>query len=228
MSHRYLSRLHQELARTDDVYSVDLPGFGGLPKPGTDLDVAAMAGALGAVLERDKRLVGTEIILVGHSMGTQWVVELAAERSDLVGGVVLIGPVVDDRHRSLMAQLFALATDTVGEPPDVNVTVFTDYLRCGPRWYLRQAAHMLRYRLEDRVGDLQMPLLIVRGGNDPIAGLDWCRRLRDRAPCGSLVVVPHRNHVVQQTAPRAVADALRTWLRQAGRVSAGHSFFTAS
>lgn len=216
MSHRYLSRLHEELARTDDVYSLDLPGFGGLPKPRTDVDVAAMADSLGAILERHQRLDDAEVILVGHSMGAQWVVELAAERPDLVRGVVIIGPVVDDRHRSLRAQLFALAADTAGEPPGVNATVFTDYVRCGPSWYLRQAAHMLRYRLEERVRDLRMPLLIVRGGNDPIAGLNWCRRLRDRARNGSLVVVPHRHHVVQQTAPRAVADALRAWRRQAG------------
>ncbi|GAA1846093.1 alpha/beta fold hydrolase [Agromyces salentinus] len=216
MSHRYFSRLHEELAGTDDVYSVDLPGFGGLPKPGTDLDVPAMAAALGGVLDTTVALTADEIILVGHSMGAQWAVELAAERPDLVHGVVIVGPVADERHRSLRAQSVALAVDTLGEPPSVNATVLSDYLRCGPRWYLRQAAHMLAYRLEDRVRDLRMPLLVVRGGDDPIAGAVWCRRLRDRAPRGSPVVVPQRNHVVQQTAPRAVADALRAWRRPDG------------
>ncbi|AWB96963.1 alpha/beta hydrolase [Agromyces badenianii] len=211
VSHRSLARLHEELARTADVFSIDLPGFGGLPKPHGDVDVAGMAAALGDVLD----LLGlTNVVLVGHSMGTQWVVELAAARPQLAKGVVIIGPVTDSRHRSLAAQLIALAVDTVGEPPNVNRVVFADYLRCGPRWYLRQTRHMVEYRLDRRVEDLAMPLLVVRGGNDPIAGTEWCRRLRDHAPHGSLVIVPRNRHVVQYTAPRAVAAAVRAWLTE--------------
>ena len=46
VSHRYLSRLHDVLAKGRKVYSIDLPGFGGLPKPARDVDVPAMADAL--------------------------------------------------------------------------------------------------------------------------------------------------------------------------------------
>ena len=44
VSHRYLDRLQTELTTTNDVFSIDLPGFGGLPKPGRSLSVPAMAG----------------------------------------------------------------------------------------------------------------------------------------------------------------------------------------
>ena len=213
-SHRYLTPLHADLARTADVYSIDLPGFGGLPDPEDDVDVAGMAAALGEVLDR---LGLTGCVLIGHSMGSQWVVELAAGRPDLALGVVAIGPVADDRHRSFGAQMMALAVDSVGEPPVVNRLVFGDYLRCTLRWYLRQARHMVEYRLENRVGDLTVPLLVVRGANDPIAGTEWCRRLRDRAEHGSLVVVPRKRHVVQYTAPGAVAAAVRAWRADAAR-----------
>jgi pimeloyl-ACP methyl ester carboxylesterase len=209
VSHRYLSRLHRRLARTGTVHSVDLPGFGALPKPGRDLTVPAMATALAEVLD----VLGvTRAVLVGHSMGAQWVTELALQRPDLASHVVLIGPVADDRHRTALAQSIALAIDTLGEPLGGNLTVFTDYLRCGPRWYLTQLREMLRYPLEDRVGLLRMPLLAIRGENDPIAGLGWSRRLRDRAGDGMLVIVPGHRHLAQHTAPAAVAGAVRHFI----------------
>ena len=87
---------------------------------------------------------------------------------------MLIGPVADDEHRSLPAQAFALAVDTAGESPATNALVFADYLRCGVPWYLAQARHMLRCALEHLVGGLLMPVLVIRGLNDPTAGSAWC------------------------------------------------------
>ncbi|WP_407662207.1 alpha/beta fold hydrolase [Microbacterium timonense] len=205
MSHRYLSRLHDVLAQHRAVYSIDLPGFGGLPKPGRDVSVSAMASALGRVIGS---LNAGPVVLVGHSMGAQWVVELAAERPGNVTDVVVIGPVVDAAHRSLASQTVALARDTLGETLAINAIVFTDYLRCGVPWYLAQVRHMLTYRIEDRVSALAVPLIVIRGSRDPIAGLEWCRRLRDSAVRSHLVLIPAHHHVAQQSAPKAVAAAI--------------------
>jgi pimeloyl-ACP methyl ester carboxylesterase len=214
VSHRYLARLHRELARRSVVHSVDLPGFGGLPKPQGRLGVAEMSRALATLLER----IGvTHAVLVGHSMGTQWIVELALQSPATVSHLVLIGPVTDDRHRTVLAQTIALTVDTLGEPIDGNALVFSDYLRCGPRWYLRQLREMLAYPLEERVRAVAAPLLIIRGGRDPIAGLSWARRLRDSAGAAVLVTMPRHQHLVQHTAPRTVAAAITAFLDGAGR-----------
>lgn len=205
VSHRYLARLHDVLAGSRRVFSIDLPGFGGLPKPGRDVDVPAMASALATVVES---LGVGAVLLVGHSMGSQWVVELGVQRPDLVTDVVVMGPVTDVRHRTVVAQTLALSIDTFGESPAINAIVFTDYLRCGPRWYLTQLRHMLAYPIEDRVAELECPLLIIRGGRDPIAGLEWCRLLRERAGEAAVVLIPHGHHVAQHSAPRAVASAI--------------------
>jgi pimeloyl-ACP methyl ester carboxylesterase len=205
MSHRYFARLHDALSEDSAVYSIDLPGFARLPKPGFDVNVVAMARGLAEAIEA---LDVGPVILVGHSMGSQWVVEVAAERPDLVSHVVAMGPVTDDEHRSALAQALALGRDSLGEPPLVNAIVFTDYLRCGIPWYLAQVRHMVAYPIEDRVARLEVPLLIIRGEHDPIAGLQWCRRLRDRAPSAALVTIPGRYHVAQFSSPRAVADAI--------------------
>ena len=206
VSHRYLDRLQTELTTTHDVYSIDLPGFGGLPKPAESLTVPAMARALAVALGR----IGIgRATLIGHSMGAQWVVELVAQRPELAALAVVIGPVCDSRYRTVAAQSVALAVDSLAEPISGNALVFTDYLRCGPRWYLDQVRQMLAYRTDRRVGDLTMPLLIIRGGNDTIAGMEWCRTLRDRARTASLVTVPGHRHLVQYSAPRTVASAIR-------------------
>jgi pimeloyl-ACP methyl ester carboxylesterase len=205
MSHRYLARLHDRMSQSGTVHSIDLPGFGGLPKPAHAPNIADMAGALGGLLTQ---LGVADAVLVGHSMGCQWVVELAAQSPDLARLVVIMGPVADSEHRTALAQSVALAVDTLGEPPAANLAVFVDYLRCGPRWYSRQLPFMLGYRIEDRVEDLTMPVLVLRGGKDPIAGLEWCRRLRENARNGALVIIPGSHHVAQMSAPRAVASAI--------------------
>ncbi|MEE6389903.1 alpha/beta hydrolase [Microbacterium paraoxydans] len=205
MSHRYLSRLHAELAATTRVVSVDLPGFGGLPRPRFDVSIPQMAAGLAHVVAS---LDDDRIVLVGHSMGAQWAAETAFQHPEYVRAVVAIGPVVDDAHRTLGAQTRALAADTLGETPAINAVVFTDYLRCGVRWYLRQVRHMLAFPLEERIAALTMPVLVVRGSDDPIAGRAWCRRLRDAAAVSRLVEIPGHHHVAQQSAPRAVASAI--------------------
>jgi len=213
MSHRYLTRLHEELARDAEVHSIDLPGFGGLPKPRRSPDIAGMAGALGGVLDE---LGVWRAVLIGHSMGAQWVVELGVQRPDLAEAVVAIGPVTDDRRRNALVQAWCLAHDSALEPPRPNLIVFTDYVRCGPIWYARQARHMLRYAIEERVELLTAPLLVIRGRNDPIARQGWSERLRARAVRGSLAVVPGHRHVVQFTAAQRVADLVRSFLAQTG------------
>lgn len=205
MSHRYLSRLHEELAASTRVVSVDLPGFAGLPKPARDLSVERMGRALAEIIAT---LGEDRIVLLGHSMGVQWAVEAASHRPELIATVVAIGPVTDERHRTVGAQARALALDCLGETPVINSIVFTDYLRCGIPWYLNQLRHMLAYPTEQRIRLLTMPVLVMRGGDDPVAGREWCRRLRDAAQVSRLVEIPGHHHVVQHSAPRAVAAAI--------------------
>jgi pimeloyl-ACP methyl ester carboxylesterase len=214
MSHRYLSRLHDVLAADGPVFSIDLPGYGGLPKPPHDVDVVTMAQGLGEVIAS---LEAGPVILVGHSMGSQWVMEAAVQRPELVRHVVAIGPVTDARHRTVFAQMRALAIDSLGEPPLINAIVFTDYVRCGPQWYLAQVRHMLRYPIEARAAALSMPLLVMRGGRDPIAGVEWCRSLRDSAGEADLVEIPRHHHVAQHSAPIAVARAIDAYTSAAVR-----------
>lgn len=65
-----------ELAQHGDVHLIDLAGYGRSPRPDRDLTIEDHAGLVARYLE-DKQL--DHPVVVGHSMGTQVVAELAAD-----------------------------------------------------------------------------------------------------------------------------------------------------
>ena len=210
VSHRYLARLHAALAASGPTYSLDLPGFGGTPKPESRLSVADYGAFVAAVL---KSLGIDSYYLVGHSMGVQFAIETALHRPDAVHGLVLMGPVVDSRHKNVGRQSLALTIDGLfHESPSSNWIVLTDYLRCGIRWYLTELPVMMAYPTMERVAHLQVPVLVMRGGRDPVAGPDWALRLSLAAADGRLSEIPGCGHVVQHMRPMAVADAIRSFV----------------
>jgi pimeloyl-ACP methyl ester carboxylesterase len=218
VSHRYLARLHVELAQEAAVYSFDLPGFGGTPRPGRRITVAEYAAFVAAVLAER----GVEsCIAVGHSMGAQFAVELALQAPGLVTRTVLMGPVVDPARRSAAWHALALTRDALfSEPPTTNAVVFTDYFRTGMRWYLTELPVMMDYPLDARIRGVAQPVLVLRGGRDPIARRPWCEFLAAQALDGALAEVRGRGHVVQDTATEDVARIIRSWAGTAAEGSA--------
>ncbi|WP_247827540.1 alpha/beta fold hydrolase [Arthrobacter antioxidans] len=211
MTHRYLDRLRAELAADAVVHTVDLPGYGPGPRPRIQLGVedhaALMVEALGELGVRS----GT---LVGHSMGVQFVTEAALQSPALAERLVLIGPVVDRLRRTVLQQAVALAHDTLRESASANRIVLGDYLQTGTRWYLRQLRSMMEYPLERAVERLRCPVLVVRGGRDPVARREWCRELATRAPDGTLVEIEGQPHVVQHSAAARVAAEIVAFSRR--------------
>jgi pimeloyl-ACP methyl ester carboxylesterase len=207
VSHRYLSRLHNELAKSADTYSIDLPGFYEMPRPERALSVEDHAAFVLAALER----LGVQTcVLIGHSMGTQFAVEAALQQPERVSHVVLMGPVVDINHRTKLSQAARLFTDSIFfETASSNYLVVADYFKCGPRWYSANLPAMMGYPIEEKIRDIAVPVLVVRGGKDPVAPRDWCQFLVDQAQDGRLLEVPWRGHVVQHTGTPQVAEAIR-------------------
>jgi pimeloyl-ACP methyl ester carboxylesterase len=208
MSHRYLDKLHDTLASFGTVISFDLPGFGGTPKPARPVTVEQYAELVAHAL---RRASVTECVVVGHSMGCQFAIELARQHPSLVSHTVLIGAVVDARRRTVWRQAAALSADFLVESPHTNAIVVTDYLRCGIRWYLAELEKMMDYPTERRVEDLTCPVLVVRGARDPVAGRVWTAILAARAPRGRMLEIAGGGHVVQQSVPGEVATAIRSF-----------------
>jgi len=205
MSHRYLTRLQTELAGIGSTHAVDLPGFGRSPKPAAGVSIRQYGDYLGELLPL---LSERPVVLVGHSMGAQFVTEAAARHPELVSHLVLIGAVVDPTRDSVLRQALALARDTLKEPMRGTLTVLGDYLRCGPRWYLATLRPMLEYRTDRRLCEVSAPTLVIRGDRDPVSRHDWGVHLAAQSPTGRLVELPGR-HLVQFSAAAETAAAIR-------------------
>ncbi|GAA2854905.1 alpha/beta fold hydrolase [Paenarthrobacter ilicis] len=213
VSHRYMARLHAGLAASAPTFSLDLPGFGGTPKPGHQLQVedygAFIAEALAA------RGIDS-YILVGHSMGAQFAIEAALHAPERVQRLVLMGPVVDSRHKNVFQQSLALTLDgLLRESASSNWIVVSDYFRCGPRWYLTEVPVMMQYPTEKRLAGVTAPVLVLRGSRDQVAGPEWSLRLSRCVAYGRLVEISGVGHVAQHMRPKAVADAIRSFVAAA-------------
>lgn len=209
MSHRYLRRLAAALAPHGTVCSIDLPGFGANATPAHPLSVKSFADLIEHALDAAGI---SSCVLLGHSMGAQFAVELAVRRPALVSHLLLVGPVVDPERRSVWHQALGLMADSFVESPSANAIIFTDYWRCGPRWYLATLPAMFGYPIEERIRLVEKPVLVLRGSRDPIARADWCRELAELALDGRSAEIVAEPHAVQHGAPDQVAAEILAFL----------------
>ncbi|KQX06596.1 MULTISPECIES: alpha/beta fold hydrolase [unclassified Leifsonia] len=201
---RYFGPLAAALLTRGPVFVLELPGMGDAPEPRDPLPMERYGSLVARWLEASGI---TDAVLVGHSMGTQVVVEAALQHPAAVGHVVLIGSVTNPSEKSLPQQMLRLAQDSLRERPDVNWIVASDYLKCGPRWMLKQAPVMVAYPMLERAADLRMPVLAMRGEHDPICSEAWNRSIAAAVPNGSHHTLPGRAHVgmyVDAATPAAI------------------------
>lgn len=214
VSSHYFEQLAPHLEQFGPVYALDLPGFGGVPHNGSGLSMSEYADLLGDVIDS---LDAPDPVVVGHSMGTQVVADLASRRPGL-STIVLISPVVDADHRNLPAQAWRFATSSWREPFRVKVLAVTAYLFCGFNWFFRVLPNMLAYRIEDVAARIQADTLLIRGQYDDVCPPEWIAALSDRLPRSSAFEVEGAAHSVMHAHAREVA---RLCVDHAGRGSAG-------
>lgn len=115
----YFERLAPALNEFGPVHALDLPGFGGVPHPidARRMDIGDYAELVGAVIDE---LGLDDPVVLGHSMGTQVVAELAARRPELTT-IVLLGPVMNRHERRLPTAALRFAQSSVREPLKVAI-----------------------------------------------------------------------------------------------------------
>jgi esterase len=70
--------------------------------------------------------------------------------------------------------------------------------------------------IRERIADLRCPTLIVRGGDSPILGEEDARRFAEAIPHGRWIAIEGAGHSVQGDQPKALIEALRTFLDEIG------------
>ena len=88
-SHLNWMSVGPELARSFHVLAPDLPGFGHSPSAGRQASIAANVRLVEDLI---RNVAGTPALLMGNSMGGLISLGVAAGRSDLLSGLVLVDP----------------------------------------------------------------------------------------------------------------------------------------
>lgn len=206
VSSLYYRELADHLAPHGRVIAVDLPGFGRTDKPERALRMSHFA----MVMEDTLADLGLgDAVLIGHSMGTQVVVETLARRPGIAGSAVLIGPVVNERERRVPLLVWRFLQSVFAETPASVAPSILAWLRCGPRMLLDTVPPMVDYRLEDRLADVDVPVVLLAGAKDRLAPRAWLDRLADAAGGEARVeVVADASHQVMVTHPERVTAAI--------------------
>lgn len=207
VSSRYFGPLAQELSRHGRVLVLDLPGFGATHDPD---HLPRITGFAHVVNETIRELDVQDPVLVGHSMGTQVVVEALLRAPGLSRGAVLAAPVVNERERNALLVLWRFVQSAVKEPPSSAWDSIRGFAQSTPRWLARNFTPMLRYRIEDRIPEAESPLVVVGGAGDRIAPPTWCRRLATLRDGVAVVIVDGAAHQTIHTNAREVAHAAVT------------------
>lgn len=201
MGRKVFGDLTRILTAHGRVIAIDQPGYGEAPEPPRTPTIERTADHVAALI-RDRGL--EHAVLIGHSMGTQVVAEVAARHPYLAGPLVLVAPTVDPAARTAPRQLVRLAHDLLAESPKVFLLGAREYLRAGP--HLRRKMHaMLVHRPENTYPRISARALVLRGADDPVSPRSWARRVADLIPDSAYTEIEDHGHetMIRDASPAA-------------------------
>jgi pimeloyl-ACP methyl ester carboxylesterase len=187
------------LAAGYSVHVPELVGFGASRRPVRQPDMHEMAGIM---TEWMRRVVGgSSVRLVGHSMGGQLALHMAAEQ-EMPERLVLVSASGMPRDWT-----FAEATQFISRAlpprawgtPAFMPTIAADAVRAGPRTILQATRFLLQDDVRPLLPRVTCPTLLLWGALDPLVPLAHGQAMARRIPGARLVVL-------QDAAHNAMAD----------------------
>ena len=175
------------------VFAPDLPGFGMSDQPLHPLDVPGLADALRRWLF-DNGLAPA--ILIGFSFGCQVAVDLAARYPAAVDRLVLVGPAFDPEARTPGRLAMRWVRNAPHSSPRLAPAVMHDMIDALPWRSVRALRTALSYPIEDRLGEIEAPTLVVRPERDHLVPAEWTERVAELIPDAELVVLPKTAHSI--------------------------------
>ena len=212
------------------VAVTDLRGHGDSDAGFSVFGDEATAGDLIALVEH----LGGPAVLVGNSLGAGAAALVAAQRPELVSGLVLVGPFVRDSEQSLATRLMlrvAMARPwaarawvaylpklNAGERPkdfDAHLVAISHSLsRPGYARAFSQTTRQTTHTLvESRLADVSAPTLVIMGELDP----DWADPAAEAQWIattlgGEVVMVPDAGHYPQSQQPGITSESILGFL----------------
>lgn len=193
----------------------DLPGFGGTRGGALGQGVAETRAFMLAFADA---LEVKRAVWIGHSIGAQAAIDLAAQAPHRAHGIVLVGPTGAPDHPRALHQLAALAREAWRAPFPVVARVLTDYVRTSPLAY---AGTWLRYAQDrplEKLRAVQCPALVLVGTHDPVVDAEFIALLLHGLPHAEIARVAGGTHAL----PRSRAHEFNTAIAKFCRAATAH------
>lgn len=207
------SRNVQALAARYRVLVPDLIGFGRTRLAGPLPTIARVAELLTAWMDA---LDLGPVHLVGHSMGGQISVHLAATFPERLRKLVLVDSAGIPRPlhpRALVRAAFSLVPPRTWGNPLFLPTIAGDALSAGPRTLIRATSHILRDDVRPLLPSIQAPTLVLWGERDTIVPVDHAREFHRMIPDAKLVILRGAAHNAMVDRPRTFNRLVLRFLR---------------
>ena len=217
------SRLHwpPELRRMPGatVYTLDLPGHGRSRGSGCDT-IECYADAVVAFVEESGI---DEATIVGHSMGGAIAQQLALEH---VGWISALGLIATGARLRVASAIL----ESIRDDFDHAVGLVTRYawgpgaseslmelgrealVDTGPDVLLGDFLACDRFDAMDRLGEIEIPVLVISGIADALTPVKYARFLAQHVADSRLVTVEGAGHMVMLERPREVGEAVRQFV----------------
>lgn len=218
----------ESLAVNHHVVAMDLRGHGRTPAGRSNLSIKAWAQDVEALIDA---LELPAVTLVGHSMGTLIVQELALERPEMVDQLVLVGGIssfeppqkqaYQDRADLVEAEGMdpladdwvsgALSPRTHGRLPQVAGLLRGMFLRNDPKSYARSCRALAKASPIDR-GQLGQPTLLIVGDHDRSTPMAMTEQLHREIPVSHVKVLSSAAHWATLEKPDEISTAILEFL----------------
>jgi pimeloyl-ACP methyl ester carboxylesterase len=198
-SSRWWSRNFDALAKKHLVAAVDLTGFG---RNQSSIVPAFLPSfrETAALLARWLETFGEPVHLIGHSMGGQLSIRVAAERPDLIRSLILVNSAGMPFRVHPIAHVKTLPKPPYGGPGIARV-LLPDFLRAGPASVAVATTRVILGDLRPMMHAIRAPSLLVWGRNDPIVPLHYGEAMHREIAGSRLTVIDRAAHVAMWDAP---------------------------
>lgn len=199
----YFEPLARALLAHGRVVAVNLPGFGPTKDPDRSIRITQFARIAREAVARSG--VGVAV-WVGHSMGTQVVVEALAQDPTIAQRAVLLSPVVNQKERSLRLLAWRFARSATRESIPSAAASVRALLGGGLFAFFRTLPVMLAYPMDQRIREVTAEMLLVTGELDETSPRRWLEELAAHTSGDAHVrVVPGAAHQAMFTHADEVA-----------------------
>jgi len=207
VSGAYFQPVAEHLHGKFHLYVPDLPGTGRSHTRDGVWGIERLADALGRWMDLHQL---RDAVLVSNSIGCQVLTMLAGKRPELAHALILVSPTMDPEIRTSIQVMWRGLLDMPREDAGLWKIWIPDLFRTGPLRGLRLLRMAMRDPQLARLGNVDVPAIVVGGERDPIAPPRWVESMASRMPCGRAVIIPGAPHAMNFTSPRHLARIIRT------------------